>query len=113
MDARVEPAHDESERTTSGVAGVARQHAERDADLLERLLVFLVGVLAEDQLRIGRTMQPPVLLNLVLELSRRPAGVAQGEQRAGRAIAAGYGLENVERGGEADAFVDRQGRILD
>ena len=34
----------------SGVPGFAREHAEVDADLLERPLVFAFGVLAEDQL---------------------------------------------------------------
>ena len=37
---------------------------------------------AEDQLRVGVAMQPAVLLDLVLELARRPAGVAEREDRA-------------------------------
>src|SRR5215831_21146404 len=40
------------------VPGLAREHAEIDADLLQRLLVFAAGVLTENQLGIGRAMQP-------------------------------------------------------
>ena len=77
------------------------------------LVVFAVGVLAEDQLGIGRAMQPAVMLDLLLELARRPAGIAERQDGAVRALAARDRLENVERRGEADAFVDRQRRVLD
>src|SRR5262249_9853188 len=97
----------------SGVPGLARQHAEVDADLLQGATIFAVGVLAEDQLAIGRAMQPAVMLDLVLELSRFPAGVAEREDRALGSLPAGDRLEDVERRREADALVDRQGRVLD
>src|SRR5262245_58949886 len=100
-------------RAPSGVAGLGREHAEMNADLLQRLVVLAVGVAAEDQLGIGGAMQPAVMLDLVLELARRPAGIAEREDRALRSVAAGDRLEDVERGGEADAFVDRQRRVLD
>src|SRR5262245_46446891 len=90
----------------SGVADVAGQHAGADADLLHRPVVLGFDVHAEDQLRIGAAMQPAVLLHLVLELARRPAGITEREDGAGRPGAAGDRLEDVERRGEADALID-------
>ncbi len=56
--------------------GLARQHAEVDTDLLQGLVVFAADVGAEDQLRVGRAVQPAVALDFGLELARRPAGIA-------------------------------------
>src|SRR5262249_49424240 len=95
------------------VSGLAREHAESDADLLQRLLVFAAGVLTENQLGIGRAMQPAVMLDLGLELARRPAGIAERQDRALWSVPARDRLEDIERRGEADAFVDRQRRVLD
>src|SRR5690242_4329542 len=58
-------------------------------------------------------MQPTVLLNFILKLPGSPPRIAQGEDGAGRAVPAGDRLENIQRGGQADAFIDRQGRIFD
>src|SRR5205807_1079877 len=58
-------------------------------------------------------MQPAVMLDFVLELARRPAGIAECENGALRPLPARNRLENVERCGQADAFVDRQRRVLD
>ena len=68
---------------------------------------------AEDQLGIGVAVQPAIVLQLVLELARRPAGIAERQDRAGRACAPRDRLEDVEGRGEADALVDRQGGVLD
>src|SRR5262245_10297745 len=95
------------------VPGFARQHAEVDADLLQRPLVFAAGVGAEDQIEVGRAVQPAVMLDLVLELAGRPAGIAEREDRALGTVAARDRLEDVERRGQADALVDRQRRVLD
>src|SRR5213083_987289 len=84
----------------SSVADVAGQHAGTDADLLHRPVVFRADVGAEDQFGIGTAVQPAVLLQFVLELARRPAGVAQSEDRARRTIAARDRFEDVERRGE-------------
>src|SRR6266487_1731769 len=97
----------------SGVPGLAREHAEIDADLLQRLGVFAADILAEDQLGIGGAVQPAVMLDLVLELARSPAGIAERKDRAARPVAARDRLEDVERGGETDALVNRQRRVLD
>src|SRR5262245_32725218 len=58
-------------------------------------------------------MQPAIMLDLILELPRRPPGIAERQDRALWSLAAGDRLEDVERRREADAFVDRDGRVLD
>src|ERR1700730_7126153 len=104
-----EPGADANSRVT----GLAREHAEIDADLLECHRVFAAGVRTEDQLGIRRAVQPAVMLDLVLELAWRPPGIAEREDCAARPGAAGDRLEDVERRGETDAFVDRERRVLD
>ena len=96
-----------------GVARFARQHAQVNADLAQRLFVFTVGIGTEDQFRIGCAMQPAVRLDLVFQLPGRPTGIAECEYCALRPVAVRDRLEDIERGGEADAFVDRQRRVLD
>src|SRR5262245_21206078 len=95
------------------VPGLAREHAEIDADLLQRFFVFAAGVLTENQLGIGRAMQPAVMLDLVLELAWRPPGIAERQDRAARSVPARDRLEDIERRGQANAFADRQRRVLD
>ena len=95
------------------VPGFARQLAEIDADLAHRLFVFAVDVGAEDQFGVGVAIEPAVLGDLVLELPRRPARIAEREHRALRTLAVRDRLQDIERRGEADAVVDRQGRVLD
>src|SRR5688572_33167829 len=75
--------------TNSGVPGLVRQHAGIDADLAQRALVFFIDVVAEYQLRVGVAMQPAIVLDLVLELARRPAGIAQRQDRVLRSGALG------------------------
>src|SRR6476620_326342 len=91
----------------SGVAGFARQHTGIDADLAQGLFIFHVGVLAENQLGIRRTVQPSVLLDFLLKLPRCPAGVTKRQDRAGWSVAARDGLEDVERSRQANPFIDR------
>src|SRR6267378_3716861 len=88
------------------VPGFARQHAGVNAELPERPIVFGADVGAEDQVGIGGTMQPAILLNLGLKLPARP-------QRLPRTVASCDCLEDIERRGQADTVIDRQGRILD
>ena len=63
----------------SGVACVAHEMRRIDADLGEcaRVLGLEIGI--EDEIGIGRAIEPAVRLDLALELSRRPAGVAERE----------------------------------
>src|SRR5688500_3194905 len=98
--------------SSSGVADLARQHAGTDADLLQRAFVFRLDG-AEDQIAISAAVQPAVVLQFALELARRPAGVAEREDRACGSAAARNCFEDIKRGGEADALVNRQGGILD
>jgi hypothetical protein len=80
----------------SRVAGFARQHTEVDAELPHRPFVFAAGIGSEHEIGIGGAMQPAIVLDLGLELPRRPAGVAKRENGARRALVAGDGFENIE-----------------
>src|SRR4051794_30764628 len=82
----------------SSVADVTGQHAGTDAELLHRPVVFRVNVGAEDQLGVGAAMQPAIMLQLALELARRPAGIAERQDRARGTGAAGDGFEDIECG---------------
>src|SRR3954447_25525100 len=93
----------------SSVADVTGQHAGTDAELLHRPVVFRVNVGAEDQLGVGAAMQPAILLQFAFELARRPARIAERQDRARGTGAAGDGFQDIECGGEADTLVDRQG----
>ena len=64
-------------------------------------------------LAIGLAVQPAVRLDLEFELARRPAGIAERQQRAVRPAPVGDGAQDLQRGGQADAVVDRQRRVLD
>src|SRR5262249_37121647 len=99
--------------TRSAVTCLGRQHAEVDADLAQRLGVFVLGILTEDQLKVGGAVQPAILVDLGLELARGPARIAKCKHCALRTIAARDRFEDVERGSETDALVDRQGGVLD
>src|ERR1700729_2516953 len=57
----------------SGVAGFARQHAGVNAEFAQGAIIFLADIAAEDQVRISAAMQPAIVLDFVLQLSRRPA----------------------------------------
>src|SRR5271156_3377563 len=100
-------------RVKSGVPGLAREHAEINADLFQRLVVFVTDVGAEDKIQIRRAMQPAIALNFIFELAGSPTGIAERQNRARRPVAAGNRFENIERSGETDAVVDRQRRIFD
>src|SRR4051812_37903497 len=89
----------------SGVADFARQHAGADADLFHRTVVLRADVRAENQVGVRAAMQPAVLLHFGLELARRPARIAEREDRACWPVTARDRLEYVEGGGEADAFI--------
>src|ERR1700730_3071778 len=95
------------------MAGFTRQHSGMNAEFLQRTIVFSTDVGAENKISIGAAVQPAIILNLGLELPGRPARIAERPQSAPRAVAFRDRLEDVKRRGEADAVIDRQGRILD
>src|SRR5438552_13123326 len=96
----------------SGVTDFRRQPDRVDADHAEGAAVFRVEIAVEDHLRRCRAVQPAVRLDLGLELSGGPAGIAEGEHGILRAGTARDGLEDFQRRGEADMLVDRQRRAL-
>ncbi len=97
----------------SGVAGVAHEMRGIDADLGQRARVLRFEVGIEDQVGIGRAVEPAVGLDLALELARRPAGVAEREDRAVGTAAGGDRLQDVDGRRKADAVLDRQRRVVD
>ena len=90
----------------SRVPDFARQQAEIDADLADAAFPLVGQLVVEDQLVVGRHAQPGVGLDLRVELARAPAGIAEGEQAALRALAGGDVAQDVERRGEADGIAD-------
>ena len=95
------------------VPGFVRQHAGIDPDLAQGALVFFLDVAAEDQIRVGVAVQPAIVLDFGLQLSGRPAGIAEREDGMLRAGAPGDRLENIDGRREANAVIDAQSRILD
>src|SRR5439155_23543320 len=74
---------------------LGRQVFGRDADLGQRLGPFVVVVVAEQQRLVGLAGQPDALANLVLQLPRPPAGVAERQHRVARlAVVARHRLEH-------------------
>ena len=67
----------------------------------------------EDQVRIGRAIEPAVGLDLVLELSRRTSRHSRAPAPRSPALRRGDGAQDVDRRGQADAVVDRQRRLVD
>jgi hypothetical protein len=63
------------------VPGLGRQHPRGDPDLLQRAKILLLDIAAEDEILISRAMQPAIALDFVFQLARRPAGIAQRENR--------------------------------
>ncbi len=62
-------------RQRSAVSRFTDQERGVDADLGQRLLVFLIEIRLEDNLGVGRAMKPAIGLDLAFKLARRPARV--------------------------------------
>src|SRR3989304_6348912 len=61
--------------------------SERDLPLVHRLTPLLIGILAENKGLVTRNDEPGIGLQFFLQLSRRPARVADGEQRLAGTLA--------------------------
>src|SRR4029079_15148626 len=86
--------------TPSGMAGDAADDVLVDAEEAPRgAPALLVGQLEHDA-GIYRHLHPGILLDLVLELARLPAGVAERDERILPALAARHGGEHIARGGD-------------
>ena len=84
-----------------------------DADLAQRFFVFMSVSVPKISSGSAAQCSQPFCWISCLELPGRPAGITKCEDGAGRPVAARDRLENIERGGKADALIDRQRRILD
>src|SRR3954453_3313702 len=69
---------------TSGMAGSGGEVAGIDADPPHRPLVFKLDRRVENQGRIGRAVQPAIVLDFSLELAGGPTGIAERKNRAVR-----------------------------
>jgi hypothetical protein len=69
----------------SGVPGLGREQGWIHTELGNRALPLGLVVDTEHQLVVGRHHQPAVRLNLGIELARRPAGIADGDDESPRA----------------------------
>ena len=65
-----------------------------------RALIFALEVGVENQIGVGGTIEPAVLLDFGFELTRGPAGIAESENRPVRAVAGGDRPQNVDRMGQ-------------
>ena len=74
------------------MAGVADEMRHVDADQRHRLVVLEVDILVEHDFRVGGSMQPAIVLNFGLELTRTPARITQGQHRLVRPVTLGHGL---------------------
>lgn len=92
---------DEGERASDlRVPGDARQRRQIEADLADGAVPLVVDVVAEQQVLVRRRLQPTVGLDLRLELSRRPPGIAERQQAAARSVARRDRGKHVHAGGE-------------
>src|SRR3546814_3803242 len=84
----------------SGVAGVAGEHGDVDAELADGALPLVVEGVVEHQVLVGGDVQPAVGLDLRVELAGPPAGIAERQQLAARSLAGGDVAEDVDGGGQ-------------
>src|SRR5438874_274113 len=95
----------------SGMSRFVLQPRVVEAEKLHRSRQPLFGRRVEDD-RVARLdRQPRVLRQLVLELSGRPAGIAEGDEHALGAFAAPDRFEDVLRGGKAEDVAHAQRRL--
>src|SRR2546421_7802056 len=85
----------------SGMSCFVLQPREIEAEELHRLGQALFGRNVEEDRVLRFDRQPRVLRELLLELPRRPAGIAERHQHARGTFAAADRFEDVFRGGEA------------
>src|SRR5262245_61082764 len=89
-----------------GVAGIVDEANRIDSELAQSAQIFAVHFGIEDQLGIGRAIEPAIGVDLAFELARRPPGIAERKQRLVGAGALGDVAQDVDGGGKADALVD-------
>src|SRR5947209_12996006 len=97
----------------SGMPGGGREISRVDADPPQRLLIFQLYRRIENKRRIGRAVQPAIVLDFGLKLARCPAGIAERVDGAIRPCPFGNGAQDVDGGSQRDAIVNRQRGIVD
>ena len=92
----------------SGPSGHSDKVGRIDAQAVESARVLAFKVVVENHFGIGRTVEPAIRLDFVFKLTRRPAGITKREDGPVRPASFRDCLENLDCGGQADAFIDRQ-----
>src|SRR4029077_293297 len=100
-----DPPPEASEGGLSRVACVARQHRQIDAELCQRAAPFRVVVAGEDNVGVGGNGKPAIGLDLGVELTGRPAGIAKGEEALARPSAFADRAQNLQSGGYRDIAI--------
>src|SRR4051812_46131292 len=95
----------------SGMSCRVLQPRVVEAEQFHRLRQALLGRNVEEDRVFRLDGEPGVLRKLLLELSRRPAGVAERHQHALGTFAAADGFQDVLRRGEADRLAHRKRRL--
>src|SRR6185369_9584367 len=95
----------------SGMSRFILQPREVEAEELHRRRQPLLGRSVEQDAVARLDREPGVLRQLVLELARGPARVAERDEQLLRALAAAHRFEYVLRGGKADMGPDPQRRL--
>src|SRR5690606_9025589 len=85
---------------SSGVARLAGQQAEIDAQAVCGGVQALLGLQLEENLVIGGAAEPGVVHQLALQLPGVPAGVAEGNEGFPGPAAAGHVHQDVAGGGQ-------------
>ncbi|QTK79375.1 hypothetical protein AT6N2_C1668 [Agrobacterium tumefaciens] len=89
-----------------GVARIRRQHAGVDTHERQSALVFIIQPTVENQLFRSGAVQPAIVGDLVFQLARPPAGIAQHHGCPLRAAAVGNGADNIERCRQGNIIAD-------
>src|ERR1700690_1029234 len=86
----------------SGIAADRTDAREFDSEQAARGQPAGLERHVEDDAGVDRRAEPGVGADLILQLTAVPARVTQGDHRLRGAFAAGYGVQNIPRGGDVD-----------
>ena len=96
----------------SCVSGVSRQAVDFDPESARGELPTVLERRIEDDVEVGRATQPGILPDLLLELSRAPARVAERDEHVPRAAPGDERVEDVARHGDRDVLALHRERVF-
>src|SRR4029077_11627720 len=101
--------HFDSRDIRSGVSDVAKSAATSRTTVGGGKRQLRTGVAGEDDLRVRIAVDPAIAGNLLLDLTRAPARIAESEEKFFRPRAARNRAQNVDCGRQGNFRRDRQG----